>query len=337
MTVTIDDIAREAGVSTATVSYVINNNEKVGPETRKKVLQIIEKRDYHPNSSARNLARKKTEVLGLIVPEVTGVFYADIVQGVEDAAFQNNFTLYLGTTNAKKEREKMMIDHFSGNRVDGLILTTYFINKNYIKELKNRDLDFVFIGNPVKDDSVSTVVVDNFSSGYRAAEHLINLGHKKIAFIKGDPNSWDAEERFAGFKAVMNNYDLEINNDYIKTGNYQQEEGYKAAQELFNLEVKPTAVFASNDQMAMGVYKAAQENNIKIPEQLSVVGFDDIAAASHLNPPLTTVNQPTYRMGQKAVEILIKKIKGQKVSEENIVFETEFIKRNSSQKKSKIF
>ncbi|AZR73766.1 hypothetical protein BBF96_10440 [Anoxybacter fermentans] len=329
MPVTINDIAKAANVSKATVSYVINNKPGVSEVTRQKILQIMKEMNYRPNAVARGLAGQKTEMLGLVIPDITDMFYADIIRGVENTANRFNYTLNLCTTHAEPQKEKDVVDSFTSGRVDGVILMTYHLNIDYIYELKKRGIPFVFIDCPIDDESIYSIIVDNEEGGYKATEYLIKLGHKEIAFIHGSRDSWDNESRFKGYCRALKDYGLKFQEEFIKHGEFQKIGGYQVTKELLKLEKKPTAIFAANDQMALGALSAILEAGLKVPDDISIIGFDDIEAAALVDPPLTTISQPTAKMGQKAVELLMDLIRGEEPEPRKILLKTVLVERGS--------
>lgn len=329
MTVTINDIAKAANVSKATVSYVLNDKPGVSEKTRRKILQIIKELNYFPNAVARGLAGKTIGMLGLVIPDITDMFYASIIRGVEQAANSFHYTLNLCTTHADPEKEREVVDLFTSGRVDGLIVMTYHLQKDYLAALKERSIPFVFIDSPIEDESIYTVIVDNKKAGYTATEYLINAGHREIAFIHGSRDAWDNDYRFQGYCQALRDHGLVLRNHLIKTGDFQRFEGYQAAKGLLISSQRPTAIFAANDQMALGVLHAASELGLKIPEDLAVIGFDDIEAAALVDPALTTVSQPTLEMGKKAVELVVALINGKKPLPRKILLQTSLIERET--------
>lgn len=329
MAITINDIAKAANVSKATVSYVINNKPGVSEDTRQKILKIIEEMNYHPNAVARGLAGQKTEMIGMVIPDLTDMFFADIIRGVENCANQYNYTLNLCTTHADPERENAMADMFTSGRVDGVILMTYHLKEDYLHQLKNRQIPFVIINNPISDPSLYTINVNNQDGAYKGTEYLIQSGHQRIAFIHGSLDSFDNEFRFLGYQKAMADYQLNISEEYIRVGHFNHSGGYTAAQEFMKLDQPPTAIFAANDHMALGVIKALKDLGYTVPGDVSVIGFDDIQAASFVEPGLTTIKQPTFEMGARAVEILMKLIQGEALQERKILLETSFITRGT--------
>ena len=206
---------------------------------------------------------------------------------------------------------------------------TYHLDIDYIKQLKKRKSPFVFIGNPIEEQSIYTILVDNYEAGYKGTEYLIKLGHKNIAFIEGSSESWDAEERLKGYKDAIQDYSLSINDIYIKNGEFIKERGYDLTIELLNLNNPPSAVFAANDRMAIGACNAAHDLGVNVPDELSILGVDDIEAGMHVVPPLTTIKQPSRQMGKKAVEILLQLLNDRAPKKRKIMLSTELVERKT--------
>lgn len=331
MPVTISDIAEAANVTKATVSYVLNNKPGVSQETRDKILKIMKDMNYHPNAVARGLAGKSTEMLGLIIPDISDHFYVQIVRGVEETANLYNFTLNLCTTHAIPEKERKMVDLFTSGRVDGIILMTYFLDLDYIINLKKRKIPFVLIDSTFQDNSIYSVNVDNFEAGYKATEYLIKLGHKRIAFVSGPQSSNDSLSRYRGYRQALNDYGLSYEEDLFCRGDFKYKGGYQAFFNLQQLQHKPTAVFAANDQMAIGVLSAARTAGVQVPQELSIIGCDDIEAASVVEPTLTTIKQPIEELGKCATEMIFQLINKEKPSPRKIELKTSLIERSSCQ------
>lgn len=329
--VTISDIAKAANVTKATVSYVINNKPGVSEETRQKILKIMKEMNYHPSTVARGLAGKSTEMLGLIIPDISDHFYVQVVRGVEETANLYNFTLNLCTTHALPEKEREMVDLFTTGRVDGIILMTYFLDLDYIVNLKKRKIPFVLIDSTFEDKSIYTVNVDNFEAGYKATEHLIRLGHKRIAFVGGPQSSNDSLLRFRGYRQALQDHGLSYSEDLVCQGDFKREGGYQAFLTLQRLQNKPTAVFAANDQMAIGILSAARSVGLQVPQDLSIIGCDDIEASSVVEPPLSTIKQPIEEMGKRATEIIFQLIYKEKPAQRRVVLKTSLVERSSCQ------
>ncbi|MGE5598756.1 MAG: LacI family DNA-binding transcriptional regulator [Bacteroidota bacterium] len=329
MPATIKDVARAAKVSKATVSYVINDKPGVGEETRRRVLAIMKEMNYRPNAVARGLAGQSTETLGLIIPDISDMFYASIIRGVENTANRFGRTLNLCTTHGLPERERAAVDIYTRHRVDGVILMTYFLEDHCLADLADRALPFVTIDNPAPGTTFPAVAVDNEEAGYQATRHLRELNHRRIAFISGKQGSKDSELRFAGYQRVLREDGLPIEQRMIRSGGFSRDEGYKAAAELLAMADSPTAIFAANDQMALGALSAALDRGLSVPRDLSIIGVDDIEAAAMVEPPLTTIRQPTYEMGGLAVEMLMALIKGERPIQTKVLLKTELIRRGS--------
>lgn len=326
---TIKDIANAAKVSKATVSYVINDKPGVSADTRRRVLALMEEMNFRPNAVARGLAGQGTEALGLVIPDITDMFYASIIRGVENAANELNYTLNLCTTHGLAERERKAVEMFTSRRVDGAILMTYSLDAHFLHDLAAQGVTFVTIDNPAPDTPFYSVVVDNEKTGYMATKYLLDLGHRRIAFIHGIQGSHDSESRFLGYRRALSEYGVAFTKDLTVYGGFDRDQGYKAAGKLLASTAPPTAIFAANDQMALGVLNAAQERGVDVPRRLSVIGVDDIDAAALVNPPLTTIKQPTYEMGYTAAKILLELVGGHKPAHKRISLRTELIRRGS--------
>ncbi|MGM0499227.1 MAG: LacI family DNA-binding transcriptional regulator [Bacillota bacterium] len=329
MKVTIKDIAKEADVSITTVSRVLNDKPDVGDDTRAKILKIIEEMNYNPNSVARGLVMQKTHTIGLIIPDISNPFFPQIVRAVEDKAQELGYSVIFFNTDNHLERERKAVELFKSKQVDGLIVSLSLGNEEILKNLKAANYPVVQIDRSVLDHSYPLVSIDNQKSAYKMVEYLLKKGHKKIAHISGDLNTTTARERLSGYKKALKNYKVEINEDYIIEGDYTQDSAYQAMQNLLKLEVRPTAVFAANDLSAAGVYKAVFAADLKIPEDIAVAGHDDINLASLLKPELTTMRQPKYKMGERAVTVLLEMINSENAKIEDQILNTDLIIRES--------
>lgn len=330
--ITIDDIAKFANVSKATVSYVLNDKPGVSDKVRSKIKNIIDEYNYVPNSAARGLAGEKTHFIGLVIPDISDMFYANIIRGVEKTSNKLGFFLNLFTTHAQAEREQQVIKLFNKSMVDGLIVMAYYLKDLYIDILTESGIPFVFIDYPPKNEEIYSVLVDNESGAFEATEYLISLGHKKIAFLEGSKVAWDSKARFEGYVKALKRHATEFNPNLVENGNFTKEEGYLATKRLLAKKEKFTAIFSANDQMAIGAIRALKEAGLKVPDDISIVGFDNIEASSIIEPSLTTVSQPIYEMGKKAVEVLVKLINKEEVKEKKIMLKTRLIERHSCKK-----
>lgn len=313
MRVTIDDIARLAGVSKATVSRVINNkNEGVGAETRKKIQKLIDDLEYKPNLLARGIVTSKTKTLGLIIPDITNPFFTELVKAVENHANKNGYTVIIANTDFSRIKEEDYVSTFIAKRVDGVILTSTVSDNNTIhSKFKKYNVPCVLLDRAMNTiDYDAGVYVDNECGLYISCEYLIKHGNKRIAFISGPKNVSTSKERIEGYKMALAQYQIEFDESLIKYGNFTLDSGYKAVWELNKGEIDFTGILASNDVMAIGAMKALRELGYKVPEDVEIIGFDNIELSSMIDPPLTTVQQPTLEMGKKAIEFLLSLIEG---------------------------
>jgi LacI family transcriptional regulator len=327
--VTIKDIAKAAKVSKAAVSYVINDKPGVSDETRERILKIMKDLNFRPNAAARGLAGLSTETLGLVIPDITDMFYASIVRGVENAANKLGYTLNLSTTHALPERERKAVEAFTSGRVDGVVLMTYFLDEQFLKELKTGRIPFVTIDNPFLNAAFYSVTVDNEEAGYQATKFLTGLGHRRIAYLNGKSGSNDNALRLAGYKRALIEAGIPFRAGMTKNGEFERAKGYEATIKLLQMGEPPTAIFAANDQMALGALGAALEHGLEVPRDLSIIGVDDIEAAALVDPPLTTIKQPTYEMGETAVKLLMGILKGEEQAERKVLLRTQLVERRS--------
>ncbi|WP_040978460.1 LacI family DNA-binding transcriptional regulator [Oceanobacillus jeddahense] len=337
MTITIKDIAKEANVSIATVSRVINNkDESIRKDTKERIKTIIRKHNYQPNRIARSMITKKTATLGLIIPDIQNPFFPELVRGVEDFANENEYSVILCNTDGDLNRERKYLDLMKEKNVDGIIYTYAFaeLSKPLKGFLEENNIPMVLLDRAEPNSKMSGVYVDNEKAGYMATKHLISLNHKKIGCITGPEHIENSKERFSGYYQALKEANIPLDKEIIFTGDYQMKGGYKAAKGLIKKEV--TAIFTFNDLMAFGVYQAAAELGRKIPDDLSVIGFDNIKYNHLLVPKLTTIEQSSYKMGENAVELLLKQIKGTPEQEKETIIIEPLLMINESTSQNKL-
>lgn len=334
MGVTIKDVAKEANVSITTVSRVLNDKPDVNDDTKKKIKKIIEELNYKPNDIARGLVLNKTNTIGLIIPDIANPFFPGVARGVEDIARKFNYSVIYSNTGNDKDKEKEAIELLKSKRVDGMIvsLSVNQKNKELLRRLKKEKFPVVQIDRKIPGVNTPAVVVDNIKSAKDVVNYLKIQGHKDIGHITGDLEVIPSRDRLKGFKQALNELGLQLKNEWIKKGDYSKDSGYNKMKEILSSKVKPTAVFAANDLMALGAYQAILEEGLQIPIDISIVGHDDIELTSLVTPKLTTVNQPKYKLGESAVELLVKKIKNIDSEYNDIVLSTELIERDSVKK-----
>ncbi len=332
MTVTIKDIAEAANVSVTTVSRVLNDKPDVSPNTRKVVLEKINELGYKPNSIARGLALQKTNTLGLIIPDISNPFFPNIVRGVEDMANKKGYSIIFCNTDNEQKKEKEAIELMKEKQVDGILLSLSTTNKKELKELRNVEYPVVQIDRKIPDIDYPSITIDNYKSAYTATKYLINFNHQKIAHITGDLETITGSKRLEGFKNAITEANLNIKDSYIKKGNYSKKSGYQNMLDLLKNNNPPSAVFIANDLMAVGAYQAVFELDLSIPEDISIIGHDNIDVTNLVNPTLSTMAQPKYELGHKAVQLLIEEIENNNLSNEEIILTTDFINRNSTRR-----
>lgn len=331
--VTIYDVARMAGVSRSTVSRVLNDRKEVNNETRARVQEAIRKLNYSPNISAQVLASQSTNTIGVVSFGMKS-FYSNFMDGIYYYADEIGYGTIFGVNNPVNKTKVNYLNMMNG-RVDGIIFLGGTVSRNELVRLLDMNYPLVLIENDIRFPGVMSVNVDDYHGAYQATRYLIQLGHHKIAHIKGNPENHGAVERYKGFSQALEDHNLEFNTNLVKVGNYLFDDGYRASQELLVENPDIEAVFCANDNMAIAFIKAAFEKGLRVPEDISVIGFDDVSDQELLiksMPRLTTIRQPYQEMAKHAVEALIQMI-NQKESIANKVFKGKLIIRDSTKQK----
>lgn len=326
MAVTLKDIAKVAGVSYATVSRALSNHPDVSPETRERIKKIAKEMNYVPDPSARGLKGKNTNMIGLVVPDISNPFFSELALGVESFANEHGYCVFLCNTNWDYEREKTYVDILKAKRVDGVIISSVIENATHHKKLS---LPLVYITEGPRSDDIYYVGIDNKAGAVLGVEYLIKLGHKDIVYIGGSEKTSTNRERFEGYKETMQRHGYTVKANLRTSNSFSQESGYKAAMEMLIKSEIPTAVFAVNDIVALGVIQAIEEFGLKVPEDISVVGFDDIAFSSMHRIKLTTVSQPKFEMGRQSAELLINLINQENIGQKINIIQPSLIIRDT--------
>ena len=331
---TIKDVAKLAGFSITMVSMVLNNKQGVSipQSTRAKVLNAAKQLNYRPNRVASNLVNKKSNILGLIIPDNANLFFAELSKSIEEEARLKGYTLIYGNSYNKFNRDIEYFNIFADLQVDGIIITStdYFgieSEKAYLNYIKNYEVPILAVDRDLNRYEVNSVSIDNKMSARKITEHLINNGHKRIGCITGPKNLSISQDRLEGYKVALEENGIPYCEDLILEGDFEFATGLAKAQKLLKKEV--TAIFAFNDMMAYGVYKEASRQNLVIPDDISVVGFDNILFSELIVPPLTTVAQPVGLLGKFAVETLVNQIENSCNELKCIVMDGEVIVRES--------
>lgn len=332
MGVTIKDIAEKANVSATTVSRVINDKPDVSPETKQKIIKIINEMGYNPNAIARGLVLSKTYTLGLIIPDISNPFFPEVARGIETEARKGGYSVIFCSTYNNRREEKDAIELLKSKQVDGIILSLSIDSSRELEELYREGYPVVQIDRKVPGSSFPTVSINNIESAYQATEHLIKLGHTAIAHITGDLATKTGQDRLKGFKKALTDHNLSPHEEWIVEGDYGKDSGYRGMKKLLQSGRKPTAVFAANDLMALGAYRAVFAEGLSIPADISLVGHDDIDLSAIVNPGLTTMTLPKRKFGRRAARILIDEIERGEIfaNSEDIILTTELVARQST-------
>jgi len=306
---TLEDVARQAGVSVSTVSRTINRPDMVNANTRTRVKAAIDDLEYRPNRVARRLRRLdgRAHMLGLLIPDIQNPFYSDIVRGVEDVAYARDAAVILCNTDETSDREQFYVDVLKAESADGVILPPIARSDDSF-DVDSIGMPLVFFDRRISDGSVDTVVVDNERGARDAVDHLIGLGHRRIGFINGPATIATSAERLAGYRRALKKHGIDADPDLIRRGRPTRDAGKTLTDELLRLDRPPSALFAANNQLALGVMESIHMHKLHVPDDVAVATFDDAPWAKLLDPPLTAVRQPSYEMGRRAAELLFDRI-----------------------------
>lgn len=328
MSVTIKDVAKHANVAVSTASRVINDSGYVSQETREKVEKAVETLGYTPNSIARSLKQKSTFSIGLIVTDIVNPFYAELAQAVERAARERGYSVLLVNTDGSGRLEKEGMDLLIAKQVDGIIWYSP-INQKLIEELEQKSGPVVVVIT-AKSEPIGrhTIHIDDQIGAHEAVDHLIKLGHKRIGYIAEPDAPEFSQERLNGYKAALAKAKIKLDKSLIVRGNFQEGSGRRGMQSLLKLSNPPTAVFAANDLMAIEAIQYIREQGLRVPEDVAVVGFDDIKLAGLYGIDLTTVAQPKYEMGREAAKILISSIQKERASRQMLLHPTLVVRKS---------
>ncbi len=301
---TIQDIARLAGVSKATVSRVLNHKPDVDPTTRERILRIMEEQGFVPSITAAGLAGGRTRMIGVLVPSLVWPFIPEIVQGVAEVVEQSSYELVLYSISHEKDRGAALDRILDMRLIAGLVAVIPGSSAGRLTQLHEQGFPVVMIDDQGSPTSVPWVGVDNRQAAYQAVRHLVSLGHRRIAHILGPASYRCSQERYEGYCQALQEAGITPDPALTVQGDFETPSGRACAQTLFSMAERPTAIFAANDKMAWGVLEAAYELGVRIPEDVALVGFDDMLLSAHKRPPLTTVFQPFPELGRRATELL---------------------------------
>lgn len=302
------DVAERARVSVSTVSHVLNGTRKVSEGTRGDVLAAVEELSYRPNLLAKGLKTRRTYTIGLLISDIQNAFFTSVVRGVEDVALSRGYHLFLCNTDEDPGREEEYITELAKKRVDGLMVAPSARREDRDGRLRGGDVPFVFVDRDVEGIEADVVSVDNRAGMRLIAEHLVGLGHRRIAMISGPLDKASGYERHLGLRDSLADLEVELEDALVRFGDFRTAGGREGAGELLGLPSPPTALVTANNQMTLGALLTIDEMGLRVPDDVSVVGFDDPEWASLTGPPLTTLAQPTYEMGVRAARMLLDRI-----------------------------
>lgn len=309
MAVTISDIAKEAKVSHATVSRVLNNSGYVKDETRKKVLEVIKDLNYTPSAIARSLSTSKTNTIGVIIPDINNLFFGEIVKGITEIADEHNLNIILCDTDEDKDKELRAINVLKEQRIQGLIITPTFYkktgNSENLNTLKNLGIPIILIDGHVEYLDFSGVFIDHIKGAYDGTTALIEAGHRKVAIITGDMNSRPAKERLKGYEKALEAHNIPVENQYIFYGDYKYETAYEITKKILKMDNRPTAIFVSSNTMILGCIRAFYEEKLSIPRDMAIIGFDKVDVLDIIGMNISFINGPSNELGKIGMQMLL--------------------------------
>ena len=328
MSSTIKEIAQKANVSIATVSRALNNDPRVTEETRTQILKIADKLEYRPNILARNFAQKKSNLIGLILPEISDEFFTEVIKGVDEIAFAEDFYTIVASSHKYESLKDEIITFIRNGLISGLILLASNLDNELVSILSKSHLPIVLINSNKKIKKFDRITIDDYQGAYSITEYLIKeKRYDYLSHITGPLDNDDAILRRKGFIDACKKYGVKYN---IEKASFSRESGFRACKKLLSLKNRPQVIFAANDMMAIGCYDYIKQIKLQIPKDIGVVGFDDIFVSQYLNPPLTTVHVNIEEVGKKAAELLLKKIQSNNGIQSSVInIPTELIIRES--------
>lgn len=324
-TVLMSDVAHSVGVSVSTVSRVLNNQPSVSEKTRKKVEKAIKELHYIPDENARTLLRRTSKTIGFLIPDISNQYYAEVFKGTQEVMLKAGYSIFLTMTGYEEKNENASLREMSGRGVDGLIfMSFYHVNDDTIRLIGKTNVVAIQTTIP----NVNMIETTDDAGEADAVEHLIALGHTKIAFVSHDLKT--PRKRFRGYASALEKHGIPLRSDYLVDGYTPDTLGYEATKQLLALPDPPTSIAFINDFTACGAYVAVREKGLRIPQDISLVGFDDLQVAQILDPPLTTVHQPIREMGRSAAQMLLNNMQGYNGTRKTILLPTELVVRGST-------
>lgn len=319
LTVTIYDVAREANVSMATVSRVVNGNQNVKPATRKKVLEVIERLEYRPNAVARGLASKKTTTVGVIIPDISNSLYAELARGIEDIATMYHYNIILSNSDQNEDKELSLLDTMYGKQVDGIVMMSEYVSDNLRESMSNSPAPIVLAGSIDEAAKIASVNIDYVQASYEAIQLLIDNGHKRIAFVTGPLTNTINNYKLDAYKKALTDAEMEIDETLIVAEDDSYDGGMADWETLSQLENPPTAFFTGSDELAIGIIQAAKDSGKSIPADIEVISSENSKLARMIRPQLTSIVLPLYDIGAVAMRLLTKLMNKEDVEEQHVI------------------
>jgi LacI family transcriptional regulator len=323
---TIKDVAKRAGVAVSTASYALNNRPEIRKETREKVLQAAQELNYRPSGIARDLRKTKTETVGLLLPNLYGPFYSELIQAVEEVVFSNGYHLIAGSSHGGDKSTAMKF--LQEKRSDGVLVFAQDLSNEVLRQIAAKDFPIILLGQELAGDYIWSISVNTRQGAYNLVNHLIKLNYTTIGFLSGPTRTQDNRDRFDGYQQALQEHNMSVPQQWVVQGHFIMEGGYHAAQTLLLQKDLPQAIVAANDEMAIGAMRAFQDAGLRIPEDIAIAGFDDIVLSRYISPKLTTVRQPIKQMANLATHMLFQALNGN-FSIENARLEAELVIRES--------
>lgn len=331
MTVGLKDVARLSGVSIATASRVVTAPHLVNETTRERVQRAIDTLQYRPSRVARRLRRDsaRANLIGLVVPDVQNPFFADVARGVENVAQAKGYMVFVGNSDEDAEKERGYLELMRAESVDGLILPPTSEAAPALAALAKAGVPVVCVDRRLPNVPLDTVVADNVRGADAATTHLLELGHRRVGFVEGRPQLSTSRERLLGYRRALEAHDVTFDEHLVRAGDSRQESGYRLARELLESDAPPTALLVGNNLMTLGALAAIRELGLRMPDDVALIGYDDLPWAAAFEPPLTAVRQPAYEMGRRATELLLRRVEEPAIEPTVVVLQPELIVRRS--------
>jgi DNA-binding LacI/PurR family transcriptional regulator len=329
---TLKQVAKKAGVSLGMAGRVLGNYGSYSKTTKKKVEEAARALNYTPNVIARSLRTRLTRTIGVLISDITTFFWTTLVRGIQDKAGKAGYSVILCNSDDESENEQLYLSTLFERNVDGLIVSPTPHNHSYLKKLARGRVPLVLVDRGVKGLPVPSIKTDNQAGAYEAVKHLIELGHDRIAIITGVPDVETSKERFTGYQQALRDRGIPLRKTLIREGHFQKDRAFTATRELLRMKRPPSAIFVSNEPMVSGCILALKDSGLRIPEDISVVGFDDPVWASYMDPPLTAVSQPSYTMGILSFDYLLAQISGNMMDKkylEDVILKPSLVIRES--------